>query len=109
MNDTDITAVDENQLGKDARGAYAFLQSEYGSRLMERFIALHYDLHQTAEKEDLTSEQRNMYILRAAGIKQCINLIDKEAQLVSSGQLQAMEDREKVAALQPKEDAYDDV
>jgi hypothetical protein len=109
VKDDAQTVIDENQLGKDARGAYAFLQSEYGGRLVERFISLHSDLHKDAESEELTSEQRSTKIVKAAGIKQCIDLIFKEAQLVSSGQLKEMEDREKVAALQPKEDDYADV
>lgn len=109
MKDATQTVIDENQLGKDARGAYAFLQSEYGGRLVERFIALHSGLHEAAEAEKLTNEQRSTLIIKAAGIKQCIDLILKEAQLVSSGQLEKMEEREKVESLIPQEDDYADV
>lgn len=101
--------MNDDQLGKDARGAYAFLQSEYGSRFVERLVALHSGLHEAAEGDGITSEQRSTMIIKASGIKQTIDLILKEAQLVTSGQLEKMEEAEKVAALLPKEEAYDDV
>jgi hypothetical protein len=89
--------MDETQvpdLGKLARQAYAFIQTEYGETLIQRMVALHGSLTEQAENAE-TVERTALLSKQASGVKQCIDLILKEAQLVSSGQLEAMETLEK--------------
>ena len=96
--DKDVTQIDGDQLARDARGAFQFISSEYGERLISRFLELHMGLHEQAERDDLTIEQKGVYATKAAGVKQCLDMILKEAQLVSSGELERMEKQERLAA-----------
>lgn len=85
-------------LGKQARQAYAFMQTEYGSSLVQRMVGLHSSLTQQAENAP-TLEQRGLLITEAAGLKQGLDLILKDAQLVESGELERMEEREKLETI----------
>jgi hypothetical protein len=89
----DLTQVDENQLGTDARGAYQFITTPYGERLLQRMVALHSGRTEQSQKA-ATIELRGLYASEAAGIKEVIDLILEEAQLVSGGALEAMEKQE---------------
>jgi hypothetical protein len=89
----DLTTIDANQLGRDARGAYQFISTEYGERLVQRMVALHSGRTEQSQKAP-TLEQRGLLASEAAGMKECIDLILKEAQLISSGALDQLEEAE---------------
>ena len=88
--------MDDNQLSHDARGAYQFIQTPYGERLIQRLVELHSGLHEQAEGDSISIEQKAVLVTKAAGIKQCLDIILKEAALVSSGELERMEHLDKM-------------
>lgn len=63
-----------------AERAHAFMQTEFGQLFLTSLSGIYNDMHHKAEKEDLSIEQKALYVERAAGIKVAIDwMLERKA------------------------------
>lgn len=68
----------------EAQAAHDFLETRFGKHFIEQLSMRYNVLHQSAEREKMTSEQKAMKVERAAGVKFAIDwLVQKDQQLAA--------------------------
>lgn len=73
-------------LERIARLGTEFLRSEYGKYLMQQLTDLHYLYHQKAEGVE-TLEGKAFFVERAAGVREVIDMINREPEALAAGLL----------------------
>jgi hypothetical protein len=63
----------------------AFLATPLGKHILQAFSLRYNTLHQAAEDEWLTAEQKGLKVERAAGVKWAITYLTSRPQLLSEG------------------------